>query len=172
MDNGQRADGCFEGTAYYTRLPKYTPYIDAPEGLDRHIVDIFTIMSGYPVSKEVQDAVRDHSVFEDLDHVGVHIKHAIHTRKSQHVRLPWKSLDITGMITDDVVDPMDNLKHLVGPVTRVVYSLLPLAIYPYSSKERVARSHRESDASGRASSSRPKCSAPCYCSPPSTVAGS
>ena len=42
MDNGQRADGCFEGTAYYTRLPKYTPYIDAPEGLDRHIVDIFT----------------------------------------------------------------------------------------------------------------------------------
>jgi hypothetical protein len=116
MDNGQRADGCFEGTAYYTRLPKYTPYIDAPEGLDRHIVDIFTIMSGYPVSKEVQDAVRDHSVFEDLDHVGVHIKHAIHTRKSQHVRLPWKSLDITGMITDDVVDPMDNLKHLVGPV--------------------------------------------------------
>ena len=116
MDNGQRADGCFEGTSYYTRLPKHTPYVDAPEGLDRHIVDIFSILSGYPVSKEVQDAVRDHSVLEDLDHVGVHIKHAIRSSNSQHLRIPWKSLDITGMITDDVVDPTDNLKHLVGPV--------------------------------------------------------
>ena len=116
MDNGQSEDGCFGGTAYYTRLPKNTPYTDAPDGLDRHVVDIFSIMSGYPVSQEVQEAVRTRSVFEDLDHAGVHIKHAIHRRNSHHVRVNWKSLDITGLISDDVVDPTDNLKHLKGPV--------------------------------------------------------
>ena len=115
MDDGQSKDGCFDGTAYYTRLPKGTPYTDSPEGLDEDMSDIYSIMSGYPVTKEVQDAVRDHSIFEDLDGVHVHIKHAIHTRKSKHVRIQWQSLDVTGMITDEVVHPKENLQHLSGP---------------------------------------------------------
>jgi hypothetical protein len=116
MSNGQSKDGCFGGTAYYTRVPKHTPYVDSKDGLDGHLVDIFSIMGGYPVSKEVQDAVRDNSIFADLDNHAIHIKHAIHTRKSQHVNIQWRSLDMTGMITDEVVDPTENLKHLRGPV--------------------------------------------------------
>ena len=116
MTNGQRKDGCFDGTAYYTRIPKHTPYVDSKNGLSGHLVDIYSIMGGYPVTKEVQDGVRFESIFEDLDHVGIHIKHAIHTRKSQHINIQWRSLDMTGMVTDEVIDPTQNLQHLRGPV--------------------------------------------------------
>merc|ERR1711865_472727 len=116
MTNGQRKDGCFDGTAYYTRIPKHTPYVDSKNGLSGHLVDIYSIMGGYPVTKEVQDGVRFESIFEDLDHVGIHIKHAIHTRKSQHINIQWRSLDMTGMVTDEVIDPTQTLQPLRGPV--------------------------------------------------------
>ena len=118
MENGQREDGCFDGTAYYTRFPKGTPYIDSEDGLEGHLVDIYSILSGYNVTREVQDAVRDQSIFDDLDNMEtpIHLKHSIHTRKSKHIKINWLSLDMIGQITDEVEDLTVNLDHLLGPV--------------------------------------------------------
>jgi hypothetical protein len=146
-----RPKGCFKGNAYYNRLPKNTPYVDSILGLNGHIIDVFSILSGYNVSKEVQTAVREKSIFEDLDNVGVHIKHSINRAQSKHMMIDFMSLDQTGQVSDQAEDPKENLAHLLGPVWSTPCGTVPNCFEEVAKNADLAvRSANESDLNWRA----------------------
>ena len=78
-------EGCFAGTHWYTRVPEGV-FPDVKGDL----VDVFNIVSGYPITEEVKGKLREHSVMKYLGPV----HEMVDQGHSHHSKMRWQSLDM------------------------------------------------------------------------------